>query len=185
MRPILCKIGPVPIFSYGLLIAAGFLVSVHLMRRDAKKAGIDPDRFTDGAFWVLFLGLAGTRLLHIILYYQQYSWTDPLEWIAIWKGGLVFQGAIPPAILFCIYYIRKHHLNFWQCADIACPYIPLGHAFGRLGCFMNGCCYGHVTDLPWGIPFPRVPSDLSLPATGSPVYLDHFGSHSVPHDALL
>lgn len=184
MLPTLIKIGPIPIHSYGVLIAIGFLTAVHFIRRDAQKAGIRPELMTDGAFWVLLLGLAGTRLFHIGMYPEQYSWRDPLGWIAIWKGGLVFQGALPPAIAYVVYLIRKHRLKTWQVADVICPYIPLGHAIGRFGCFLNGCCYGRPSDLPWAIPFPRIPSDLSVPATGSPPFLDHYYRYTLPADAL-
>jgi phosphatidylglycerol---prolipoprotein diacylglyceryl transferase len=184
MFPTLLKIGPVPIHSYGFLIATGFLVSIFLMRRDAAKQGINPDIISDCAFWVLFLGILGTRVLHIIMFPDQYSWRDPLGWVAIWRGGLVFHGALPPAILFCIYYMRKHKVPVWQFADVVTPYVPLGHAFGRMGCFMFGCCYGKPTDSFLGIRFPRVPYDTSLPAEGSPAFLDHmrrFGIDSHDH----
>ena len=184
MLPILFRIGPIPVFSYGLLIAVGFLVAVHFVRRDARRANLDPDLVTDGAFWVLFLGLVGTRVLHIILYPQFYSWSDPVGWIAVWKGGLVFQGALPPTIVFVIYFVRKHKIGFWKSVDITVPYIPLAHAFGRIGCFMNGCCYGKVTQLPWGLPFRRIQPPGALTPTGSPPYLDHVENLGLSEDAM-
>lgn len=182
MHPTLLKLGPISIHSYGLLIATGFLVALFLMRRDAKKVGINPDQIADVAFGVLFLGLVGTRLLHIIMFPSQYSWSDPIGWIAIWKGGLVFQGAIPPAIAFCVYYVYKKGIPIWTFADVVCPYVPLAHAFGRMGCFMYGCCYGHRTDVPWGVSFPKI-TDASGTITGSPAFLDHAARFGVPPDA--
>ena len=168
----------IPIYCYGLMMATAFLVALYLIRRDARKVGLDPDIFGDGAFWTLIVGLAGTRILHIIMYPAAYSWERPLEWFAIWEGGLVFQGAIPAAFIFVPIYLRWHKTPLWKSVDLACPYMPLGHAIGRFGCFMNGCCYGKRTAVPWGIPFRRVPWDTSLPAQGSPAFLDHCTQYS-------
>lgn len=173
MLPTLLKIGPVTLHSYGLMIAIGFLVTLHFMRRDAEKAGVDPRAVTDLAFGSLILGVVSTRLLHIVMYPDGYSWNDPIGWIAIWRGGLVFQGAVPAVVLYCWYGLRKRKIGFWSTANPVMPYVPLGHAFGRLGCFFNGCCYGLRSDVPWAIPFRRVPWDLSQAPTGSPPYLDH------------
>ena len=183
MLPVLFKIGPVPVFAYGLMIATGFLLGLFFIKRDAERQGIKPEVIVDGAFWCLMLGLIGARLLHIIMFPGEYSFSDPLGWIAIWHGGLVFQGCIPGPIIFALVYLRVKKISFWKVADIVFPYIPLGHAFGRLGCFLNGCCYGQRTDLPWGIPFRRIPSDLSQPANGSPPFLDHRLRYGLPADA--
>lgn len=173
MLPVLLEIGPVKLHSYGLLIAVGFLVALHLVRRDAAAAGYNPDVFTNLAFWVLPLGIAGTRVAFILMYPQFFSWDKPLDWFAIWKGGLVFQGAIPVALPFAYFYLRRLGIPFLTACDLIIPYVPLGHAFGRIGCFMYGCCYGRPTTLPWAIPARRVPWDTSLPPEGSPAYLDH------------
>ena len=173
MLPTLFKIGPLEIHTYGLMIAIGFLAALHFSQRDGAKAGMDPGAISTMAFWGLLFGILGTRLLHIILYPEGYSWTDPIGWIAIWRGGLVFQGALPGAFVYLIYACRKYKIPFWKLGDVAIPYLALAHGFGRVGCFMNGCCYGMRTNLPWGIRFPRVSWGLSQPATGSPAYLDH------------
>jgi phosphatidylglycerol:prolipoprotein diacylglycerol transferase len=173
MLPVLLEIGPIKIHSYGLLIAIGFLVSLHFVRRDAAKAGLNPDIFTNMAFWALPLGIAGTRIAFIMMYPQYFSWDKPLDWFAIWKGGLVFQGAIPLALPFIYFYLRRNSIPFLKACDIFVPYVPLGHAFGRLGCFMYGCCYGKPSSLPWAIPARRVPWDTSVKPEGSPAYLDH------------
>jgi phosphatidylglycerol:prolipoprotein diacylglycerol transferase len=183
MLPTLIELGPLQVHTYGLLIAAGFLVSLHFMRRDARKQGIDPNFVTDTAFWVLFLGLAGTRILHILMFPSEYSWSDPVGWVAVWNGGLVFQGALPPAIGYCVWAVRRKGIPTWEFADVVSPYIPLGHAFGRLGCFMYGCCYGVRTEMPWGVSFPRVPRDPTVLPEGSPAYLDHLKTHALPAGA--
>lgn len=172
MLPTLIEIGPIKLHAYGLMIAIAFILGVTLVRRECKRTGIDQDMIADLAFWTLLIGLAGSRVAHIVLYRESYSWRDPLEWFAFWRGGLVFQGALV-AIIFVYWYLRRKKVDFWAFADIAVCYIPLGHAIGRLGCFMNGCCYGARSDLPWAIPFRRVPFDLAQEPVGSPPYLDH------------
>ena len=183
MLPTLLKLGPITLHSYGLMIALGFLLAVYLTRRDAAKVGIDPDIMSDTAFWLLLLGIIGSRIFHIIWYPAGYSWSNPLGWIAIWEGGLVFLGALPPCIAYCVYVVRRNKIRAWVFADVVAPYIPLGHAFGRVGCFLNGCCYGEQCDLPWAVSFPRVPHDLSEAAVGSPPYLHHVHEGLIPPDA--
>lgn len=173
MLPILFKIGPVPIHAYGLMIAIGFLLALYFMQREAVKAGVDPKIFADGAFYTLILGIVGARFMHIVLYPQHYAWNDPLGWIAVWEGGLVFQGAIPPALLYVWWHFRRNELPFLKGVDIVMPYLALAHGVGRIGCFLNGCCYGKPSDVPWAIPFRRVPWDLDQAPTGSAPYLDH------------
>jgi phosphatidylglycerol:prolipoprotein diacylglycerol transferase len=173
MYPVLFKIGPLTVHSYGLMIAVGFLLALHLTQRNAQKAGIDPQAILNMAFPGLFFGILGTRILYIILFPEGFSWKDPVGLIAIWRGGLVFQGALPVAVVYAWYGARRRGIPFWKLADLVIPYVPLAHAFGRIGCFLNGCCYGIRTNLPWGIRFPRIPWDLSDPnITGSPAYYD-------------
>lgn len=173
MFPEIFRIGPVPLHSYGFMIAVGFLTSLYFIQRDAEKAGYDPKLFADMAFVVLPLGLVGTRLAHIIMFPQYYSWSDPVGWIAVWKGGLVFQGGPPIAIAYVVWFFRRHNISFWKGADVIFPYVALGHGIGRIGCFLKGCCYGARTDVPWAVKFPRVIDPESNLITGSPAYLDH------------
>ena len=137
------------------MIAVGFLIVLFLLRRDAPRhLGISSDTVNEMGFWILLTGLAGTRLLHILLYPRQYSLADPLGWVAIWNGGLVFQGAIPAAFIYYYFAARRHGIPIWRGLDVALSYVPLAHAFGRVGCFMYGCCYGRETGVPWGVSFP-------------------------------
>ncbi len=180
MLPTLIELGPLKIHAYGLMMATAFLLGVYLVRRESKRVGIDADMIADLAFWTLRVGLLGSRVAHILLYPEEYSWREPLGWIAFWRGGLVFQGALV-AILFVYWYLRRKGLDFWTFADIAVCYIPLGHAIGRLGCFLNGCCYGERSTVPWAIPFRRVPFDLSQEPVGSPPYLDHCARYGLSY----
>ncbi len=153
MYPILFEIGPIKLHMYGLMIAIGFLTILYFMQRDARKIGVDPNQVSEMAFWVLVLGVAATRVLHIIMYPETYS--SPLQWVAIWNGGLVFQGAIPAAVIYAYIALKRRGIPFLAMADVVMPWVPLAQAFGRVGCFFNGCCYGIRSDqLPWGLQFP-------------------------------
>ena len=174
MLPVLFNLGPFPVRVYGPMIAIGFLVALFFVLRDAKREGIDPHIFENAAFWTLPIGILGARIAHIAMFPGNYSLSDPLGWIAVWQGGLVFQGAPPAAIVFIYLYMRKHDVSFLKTCDVVFPYLPLAHGFGRVGCFFNGCCYGEPSNLPWAISFPRIPADPTQTATGSPAYLDHY-----------
>lgn len=150
------EIGPIRLYSYGLMVAIGFMTALHLSLRDVAVCGWDRERVVNWAFLGLVLGVAGTRLAHIILYSKNYSWNDPVGWFAIWRGGLVFQGCLPVVLLIMYFGCKKEKIPFWGAMDVAMPQIALGEAFGRIGCYLNGCCYGDRCDsLAWAVRFPR------------------------------
>ena len=144
---------PWEIHSYGVLIAVGFLLAMVLAAREAKREGEDPDRIIDLAFYVLLTGLAGARILYIVTKLPEYV-ENPIRVLKFWQGGLVWYGGFIAAALYVLWYCRKHRLPFLKLADIIVPYMAMAHAFGRLGCFAAGCCYGSPTHAPWGVVFP-------------------------------
>jgi phosphatidylglycerol:prolipoprotein diacylglycerol transferase len=139
--------------TYGVLIAAGFLLAMVLASRQARREGEDPDRIIDLAFYVLLAGLAGARVVFIFTKLSEYM-QDPLRVLKFWQGGLVWYGGFIGAALYVVHYCRKNRLPFFKYADICMPVTALGHAFGRIGCLAAGCCFGRPTDMPWGIQFP-------------------------------
>lgn len=175
MYPTILKLGPITLHSYGLMIAIGFITVLYFMQRDARRCGLDANAIGDTAFWTLILGVAATRLTHIILYPQYYSWSDPIGWINVTNGGLVFQGAIPAALIYCYWALKRRKQPFWAVADVVMPYVPVAQAFGRIGCFLKGCCHGsRADDLLWGVRFPE----------GSPAYYTQKQTYaSFPPDA--
>jgi phosphatidylglycerol:prolipoprotein diacylglycerol transferase len=145
-------IGPIPIRMYGLMIGIGFLLGIYLASRRAKKEGVNPERIMDMGVYVLFAAIFGSRLLHVLTTLPDYA-NNPWEVFAIWKGGLVFYGGVIAAVPVGIWYARKHELPVWKTADIMAPYAALGHAFGRLGCFFAGCCFGAPCSSSIGVVF--------------------------------
>lgn len=116
----------------------------------AKKRDINIDRVYDLALVVLLSGVLGSRLVYILLNMQTESFS---RFFAVWEGGLSFHGGVVFAVLAAYIYTKRTKLSFWQCADLLAPSVAIGYAFTRIGCFLNGCCYGCPTSLPWGVRF--------------------------------
>ncbi len=153
MYPVLIKIGPITIHTYGFMIAIGFLFALYFAIRNARKEGIGPNIITDLSFYILIAAITGSRLLFILINYSYYI-SNPLAIFKIWEGGLVFYGGVLLAVPVVLFYAKKHNLKLWLIADIFAPSIAIGHAFGRIGCFFAGCCFGRASEtLPWGVVF--------------------------------
>ena len=166
VKPTLFHLGDLQIHSFGLLVALGFLFGLASASYNARRAGLKGEVVYDLAPWLVGAGLIGARLLYVVSYWNRDFAGQPLtEAFAVWKGGLVFYGGLILAVLVGIWRIRAMKLPLWTMADCLAPGIALGHAFGRIGCLLNGCCYGRPTDLPWAIRFP-----LSHPTAHQPIH---------------
>lgn len=141
MHPVLFKIGPLNLYSYGVMLAAAFFTAVFLARRAAKEARISPDVITDLGLVLLFSGIAGARLLYVILNIQDYV-GNPFEILMLSHGGLAFYGGALAAFIAGIVYAKLKGLSIYKLGDLIAPYAALGQAIGRIGCFLNGCCFG-------------------------------------------
>ncbi|MCX5695536.1 MAG: prolipoprotein diacylglyceryl transferase [Candidatus Omnitrophica bacterium] len=141
MHPEICKIGPLTIYSYGLALVIAFMVSTFLAARLAKKNGIDPDIIFNLSFLIFISGIAGARIFYVINNLSYYS-QKPLEIIMLQKGGLAWFGGLITGVFCGIFYLRLKKLPVLKIADLFAPFAALGQAIGRLGCFLNGCCFG-------------------------------------------
>jgi len=166
MHPVLLKFGPFVVYSYGVMVAIGFALSSALIWRRAGIFNLNKEKCVDLAILVLVSGILGARLLYVFLNIPYYR-ANPLEVIMLSKGGLVWYGGFLSALIAMAAYIRLNRLDFWSVADLFAPYAALAQAFGRIGCFLNGCCYGIKT--PAGFPLavtfpcdaePRLPAQL-------------------------
>ncbi len=170
MRPWLFFIGDVGVPAYWALLMIGFMAAIYLSWRMAPRAGVDANRILDLNLIVLLSGVVGARLMHVLVeddplnpgepilfYYLEH----PLEILNI-TNGLAFYGGFVLAALAGVWYVRRRGLGVGRVADIAGVCIPLGLVFGRLGCFLAGCCHGKPTDLPWGVVFTD-PASLARP----------------------
>ena len=141
MRPILFDLGFIPLRSYGLATAIGFLLIMLVSRNLAPKKSVDKNKMVDILFILVLSALIGARLLYVIINYQNFI-SDPLAIFKIWNGGIVFYGGLIAVIVTLTIYFKKTNLPMLRTFDILATALPLGHAAGRIGCFMAGCCYG-------------------------------------------
>ncbi len=141
MYPILFKLGPITIYSYGVSVACAFIITSYLIIRDCAKYGIPKDKMWNLLLWIFISGIIGARLLHVILNFSYYK-IKPLEIVMLHRGGLAIHGAIVAAILMSTIFLLKDNLSLWKAGDLIMLYLPLGQAIGRIGCFLRGCCYG-------------------------------------------
>ncbi len=153
MHPILFKIGPFCVYSYGFCVAAAFLVAVFLAKRAAGRAGQDPQIIIDVALVLLFWGIIGARLLYVLLNIGVYI-KSPVEIVMLQRGGLAFYGGAVAAVLAAVIFLKKKRLPIYKIADLIVPYAALAQAIGRIGCFLNGCCFGKPTGFFLGVVFP-------------------------------
>ncbi len=141
MHPIIAKIGPLYVYSYGLMVAIGFAAATLLAYKHADDFGINKERIIDLGIVMLLGGIIGARVVYVALNFQYYT-RNPLEIINLTKGGLVWYGAFIFGMIATAWFVKKNRISFWTPADLFAPYIALAQAFGRIGCFLNGCCYG-------------------------------------------
>jgi phosphatidylglycerol:prolipoprotein diacylglycerol transferase len=168
MHPVLFRIGPLTLHTYGVFVASAFFLAITLALHQAKAQGLDQERMLDLAFYVTLSAILGARILFIIVEYP-YFLEHPLRIFKIWEGGLVFYGGLILAVVVAVLYMRKHGLPVLKVGDIVAPSLAIAQAVGRLGCLSAGCCYGKETSLPWGIVFRDPNSLVPLDKLGIPL----------------
>lgn len=151
MFPEICTIGPITIYSYGFMLVAAFSAAVFLSCRYARLHGVDPDIIFNFAFVGFLSGIIGARLFYVIENIQQYL-NNPLEIIMFSHGGLSWFGGLILGSFSGALYLRKKKFPIYRALDILIPFLALGQAIGRIGCLLNGCCYGRPSV--FGIYFP-------------------------------
>ncbi|MBT6660233.1 MAG: prolipoprotein diacylglyceryl transferase [Verrucomicrobia bacterium] len=156
MDPIAFKIGGFAIYWYGILVAGGFMAGLWTASRRCVLDKLDGKAISDLGVGIIIAGMLGARAMHVVTYWDALYAGKPLWQVLDFRGGgLVFYGGFIGAALAVILYTRFHGKQpLWKIADAFAPSIPLGHALGRLGCLMYGCCFGAACDLPWAVQFP-------------------------------
>ncbi|CAN5384539.1 prolipoprotein diacylglyceryl transferase [soil metagenome] len=152
MHPILFEIGGFPIYTYGVLLAAAYLLGLQFALVRARARGLDPNRIMDLGIWIIISALVGAKLLLVIVDFNTF-WRDPSEVFTLMRSGGVFYGGLITGFLVALWYLRRHRLPTWTVTDVFAPGIALGHVVGRLGCFFAGCCYGRPADVPWAVTY--------------------------------
>ena len=179
-----------PVRGYGVMLLLAIVAGVGLAMYRAQQGGLNPEVIISLAIWMVISGIIGARLFYVIEYWQQnFAGRSPrdtlLEIVNVPEGGLVVYGGLIGAAIGFAVFIRKQGLPLLAMADLVAPCMAIGLALGRIGCFLNGCCYGGETDLPWHVTFPKYSSSYeeAKPADQqrfSPPYSDQ-ASHGEMH----
>jgi len=154
MKPILFHVLDWPIRTYGVTMAVAFLAGILLARRRARAAGLDPNLIVDLAFYVIIASIAGARATYVAVHWDYFR-HDLLGALRLWDGGLAQYGGIAAGVVVGLVFFARRRVNPWLGADLVTPSVALGVAIGRIGCFMNGCCFGKPCALPWAVTFPQ------------------------------
>src|SRR5947208_2472170 len=152
MYPRLFELGPITVYTYGVLLAAAYLLGLRLAMARARKRGLDATRVLDLGIYIIISALIGAKALLLVTDFQTFR-HDPRELLGLARSGGVFYGGLILAVAVALWYIRRAGLPLWTTCDVFAPGIALGHVVGRFGCFFAGCCYGRPTSVPWAITF--------------------------------
>lgn len=161
MHPTLFHLGPLPIRSYGVMVLIGFLLGLWYATSRARQLhehhpddkGIpSSENVFDYAIAALVLAIIGARVLYVLLDYSEFR-GHPIDMLKTWTGGMSIYGSIVVGIAWTWIYCKRKGFRFGVLGDMLAPSFALGYAFGRIGCFLNGCCYGHACSMPWGVRF--------------------------------
>ena len=160
MYPILFEIGPLSVRTYGLLLAVSFLVGIILALRRARARGLNQNKMINMSLLIMLAGIVGARIMYVIPHWNEFS-ANPLDIISPFQSsgsigltGLTMYGGFIAAVLVSILYLRVNGLSVWKACDAFAPSIALGIGISRVGCFMNGCCFGLPTESALGVVFP-------------------------------
>ena len=175
MYPRLFELGPITLYTYGVLLAAAYLLGLKFAMVRAKARGLDQTRVLDLGIYIIISALVGAKLLLLLTEFRSFV-SDPRELLTLARSGGVFYGGLILAVAVALWYIRRIGLPLWTTCDVFAPGIALGHVVGRLGCFFAGCCYGKPTDAAWAVTFTdpfaaaNVGTPLNLPLHPTQLY---------------
>jgi phosphatidylglycerol:prolipoprotein diacylglycerol transferase len=177
VHPIAFQLGSLTVHWYGVMMALAFFAGLWTATRRARLVNISGDAVADVVLWLIVGGIAGARIVYVTTYWKDEFADGPFsEVFMIQHGGLVYYGGLIGATMAGMVYLLWKKLPVWKIADVLAPSIALGSVFGRIGCLLNGCCYGRACSLPWAISFP---ADNPLHPPTTPVHPTEI------YDALL
>ena len=155
MHKIAFYIGSYPVAWFGIFIAIAFVLGLWTASRRGLRDGLSPESIMDVGPWLILGTIVGARLWYVVTYWNEAFAGKPwTEIFMVQHGGIVFYGGLAGASAATLIYLRRKKLPIWKFGDALAPSIALGYVFGRMGCLMNGCCYGRACELPWAIHFP-------------------------------
>src|SRR5262245_5689811 len=152
MHPILFEIGGFPVYTYGLLLAAAYVLGLQFALMRAKTRGLNQNQVMDLGIWIIVSALIGAKLMLVVVERGKFGWSAS-ELINLFRSAGVFYGGLIAAVAVALWYLWRHRMPVWTVTDVFAPGIALGHVVGRLGCLFAGCCFGRETNVPWAITF--------------------------------
>lgn len=152
MFPTLFEFGPLKIHSFGIMIIIAFSAGLYVAIRQAKRENVPSDILVNLSSYLLISAMVGTRIYYFVQHIHNY--TSFWDIFKVWEGGLTLYGGLAFALAVGIIYIRMKGLKVGEVANLLAPSFAIALGFGRIGCFLAGCCYGKETNLPWGVSFP-------------------------------
>lgn len=152
MRSVLFSIGKLNVPGYGFMIGIGFIVALLVGEYRAKKKGLNQESVIDMAIIAILCGFLGAKLLYVIVNLQEFI---EAPGSVLGRAGFVVYGGIIAGVLCCLLYCHIKKLSFLQYFDLIIPEVAIAQGFGRIGCFLAGCCYGRHTDSAFGVIFPE------------------------------
>ena len=159
VSPALCKEEGLPIRGYGVMLLAGVLAGTGLTVWRGRRRGLSADLVFSMVFWMFVPGILGARVFYVIEYWPSFQgptlWATFTQIINIAEGGIVVYGSLIGAALGLAGFVYLHRLPFLAVCDLITPGMLLGLALGRVGCLLNGCCFGGPCELPWAVTFPQ------------------------------
>jgi len=155
VHPVAFHIGGYAVHWYGVMAALAFVAGLWTAGRRAPLAGVSAEKVMDVGPWIIIGAIIGARFLFVISYWKEEFAGGPFyEVFMVHHGGLVFYGGLIGASVGTILYSRIKKVKLWLLSDVLAPSIALGYVFGRIGCLLNGCCYGAPCSLPWAVHYP-------------------------------
>jgi len=163
MLPELFHFGPFHLRSFGVMLALAFLCGTAVALRDARRRGLDETAVLNLVLVILVASILGARGMYAVTHLSEFA-GRPLAVFAIWEGGLTLYGGLILGTIAGFGYMARAHLPSGATADALTPGVALGAGIARIGCYLNGCCYGLPSRLPWAVHFPQgSPPDLEFP----------------------
>lgn len=170
MHPILVELGPLTLRWYGVCVALGFILAFLMFRRRSARVGIPDDEASTLILLLFVAGVLGARAWYVVRYWREEFAGDLREIVMIQHGGLVFFGGFVASLAVLAAWGRAKGRSLAVLADALAPCMALAHAFGRIGCFMNGCCHGRPSDAWWAIAPNSPPRVAGIPLHPTQLY---------------
>ncbi|NLZ38671.1 MAG: prolipoprotein diacylglyceryl transferase [Firmicutes bacterium] len=176
MHPVLFRLGSFEVYAYSVFIAIAFVIGTVGLIRQGRHLGLGEEKTVNFAIYTMIAAIVGARILYVVLDISRYL-AQPLAIFNLRSGGLSFHGGLAAGAVYGLWYTWRHKMPQGKVADLVAPWLALGYAIARIGCFLNGCCFGRPSELPWALPsvagdnILRHPTQLYSAAAGLIIFI--------------